>query len=344
MQFCFQVFERRSEINTHECTGHFAEIGHDLDKAVTGLEELVMTNLSFWKTGTSAVQRLVFPQHASNAKKYVYGPIAHRDNAYFWRYKALYTNPTDANPSEIDMVTVEDGYRDFGPSPTDQHELGYYSKDAETLSERIMFGLKEVSDQNQKILWRPGKMQSRSKSEKGPKSLEQYQFESREVSRLSILGDEVKHNTNPRKRSRKITQADLKGRTVCYETNIHSMIACDAGGYNVFRRVYSAAIGTGVKTRFPSIANVKNRELNPTSLNKGSIVNCVDVEFNGGDIFLDGAVNVDLFGEARKTNSIHFEFDPVSRSSHTKIRATPIGISTVQDRAVFFEFGLLLQA
>lgn len=226
---------------------------------------------------------------------------------------------------------MPDDYRDFGPYRETKNKEGHFPKHGETLSERLMFGLRNEIDKNTKILWRAGKMNNRSNSEKGTKLIEQHLFESNEIDRLSETGGEITCTSNKRKRTRKITQPNLKARTVQYETSIISTVANDLEGYSVFRQVYTGAYGTGVKTRFPSTKNVNNCEMNPTNLTKASIVNCVDVEYTPGEMTLDGAVNADLFGKGRNINSIQIDFDPIDRTAYTRIRATPMAITTASE-------------
>ena len=313
MLFLFQLYKERCSLdgNIH---GHFAIIDRDLQPAVKGLQEVVRTNLAFWVEGDHLIERLVFPVHSSSAKAYVYGPLESRKCDYFWRYDVIYEED-DQPTAQLQLANVPPQYRDFGP------EAFHH---AETFSERIMFGLRDTMESSNKLLWRAGKMHSRTTSEKRPKLMEQHRWETNELIRVSEVDDDLTFTSNKRMRYQKISQG-LSAKTVQYKSIITKTTANTPDGYKTMRRVYGYGFGTGVKTKFPKTTDVNNRDRNPKQLTKDSIVNGVDLQY-GGDVQLDHNVNAGLFERTRQ-NSIAFEYDPIKKVCHMKIQATPMSIA-----------------
>ena len=143
--------------------GRFAldEIGDVLKPHVTGISEVVETNKSVW-VGIDDISSLVFIIHESNIIKNTYGPIAWRENTFFLRYRYRYSSSCMPSPTQKDTIDPDDGrFADFRSSP--------HFRPEETLSERLMFGLKNEAEKSIKMLFRAGRLTGRTQSRTEPK-------------------------------------------------------------------------------------------------------------------------------------------------------------------------------
>jgi len=185
--------------------------------AASGIAELVRTNISICVKPES-VDRLVFPLHYTALKTYKFGAVAGRSNMYVWRFDVFYSDAKDAQPSNRNKFMLPEKFRDFGP--------GKDGELAETLSERIMYALRDQVSMSTKLLHGAGKPSGRNLVASTPKLLEQHQYEAREFERFKHLAQfagksvGIEETTRKRKRVVHVGRVDIMAQTHPYTTDV----------------------------------------------------------------------------------------------------------------------------
>ena len=283
-----------------------AQRSHELQLSANGVREAAESNLVVW-VSANQVDSIVFLIHEEDFLNHTYGSLAGRENCFFVRYKAIH----GGNGSCVFSRLTREEYRTFGPTTGTQCGC-------ESYTERMLIALMHECDISKSILNRQRKMTSPNKSLTTSKSKEAWHFFKMSLNFLSATSKRTK-------RKREVTNMDLSIASCLYDSNIETVMASSQEEFDECRSILSSLYGIGIRKRFPTRANIDNRQLNPSQLMLHDTINMIDLPMEEG---LELDTDIDEAKFYNVGNHIKWQWNPVTRLCTVTIRCMPLVVSS----------------